>query len=163
MSPTSDKELNKAALVIAKLLIRTREGKIRWTGPFTGFLTSTLGGSEPESYTTKLEGGIEAVLICDDKQLCFELTDKPAESTLSGTQPNHIGIAGTFGLASVNAQNKILSISLPHSYEREERTSPESIVYRDLDELVALARNPKSVSDDLQLKQVMSYLDRLAG
>jgi hypothetical protein len=52
---------------------------------------------------------------------------------------------------------------LPHSHGQEERFSPESLVYRDLDELVALARNPESVSKDLQLKQVMSYLDRLAG
>jgi hypothetical protein len=31
-----------------------------------------------------------------------------------------------------------------------------------MEELIFLAENPKSVSDDLRYKQVMSYLDKLA-
>jgi hypothetical protein len=157
MSPTADKELNKAALVIAKLLIRTREGKIQWTA--AGGLLAGRVRAEPQRYTTKLDDGIEAVLVSDSKQLRFELSDASLKSTSAGADPYLDAVTSLLG----QDPSKILSISLPHSYGVDERLSPESIIYGDLDELVTLARNPKSVSDDLRLKKAMTYLDRLAG
>lgn len=66
------------------------------------------------------------------------------------------------GLAGFPDPNEILSVSLSHNDGKQERFTPESIVYRDLEELIQLAKNPKSVSDDVRYKQVMSYLDKLA-
>lgn len=168
MSPTTDKELNKAALVIAKLLIRTREGKLQWTatgGTSPGGFVADILGAEPQRYTTKLDDGIEAVLISDSKRLCFELSDASLKSTSGGTYPPQHGLASALGFVGPGIQDPstILSISLPHSYGVDEQLSPESIVYADLDELITLARSPKSVSDDLRIKKAMTYLDRLAG
>jgi hypothetical protein len=173
MSQKNDIELKKAALVIAKLLMRTREGKILWKNDnlvraaVAGPLKSSnepppLGGLSEFSpawrpsapfvflYTATLEDEIEAVLSRDDQKIGFRLSGPPAVKIPSG------------GLYQAHKNKEILSLSLSHSFGKEERFSPESIVYRDLEELIHLAENPKSVSDDLRLKQVMSYLEKLA-
>lgn len=157
--------LKKAALVIAKLLIRTREGKIQWKND--NLSRQAFGGAANGSsqqgfeylYTAKLEDNITAVLSRDNKQLGFKLSGPPAVNvpTKSVLDNRAVGLVrGGYD------PNEILYISLNHSFGKEERATPESIVYRDIEELIQLAENPKSVSDDLRYKQVMSYLDKLA-
>lgn len=147
MSPKlSDSKLNHAALVIAKLLLlRTREGKVQWEHAPT--LMSTL--SSAERYGSKLEDDVEATISRDGKKFTFTLSGPPAVKI-----PNS-ELRSLFG----SSPNEILSISLECA-EEEQRT-PEGIVYRDLQRLFELASNPKAVSDDLRIKQVMSYLDKL--
>ena len=155
MSRTNDTELKKAALVIAKLLLRTREGRIQWRHDSTN-LASTLGVSR---YGARLEDNIEVILIRDDEELGFVLTGSPMEGMVP--QPSLTWDQARRALFS--DPNKILSVSLSHSYGSGDELSPEGIVYRDLEELVQLAENPKSASDDLRYQQVMSYLDRLSA
>lgn len=164
MPQTDDAELKKAALVIAKLLLRTREGKISWKDenlPRQVFQGLAHGSPHQEFeylYTAELEDNIKAVLSRDDKQLGFRLSGPPAANVPSFPLDGIVAV-GPHGLPD---PNEILSISLSHTYGKQERFTPESIVYRDLEELIQLAKNPKSVSDDLRYKQVMSYLDKLA-
>lgn len=148
----SDAELNKAALLIAKLLIRTREGRIQWkneNGPLSQALTSC------SSYKAELDDGLEAHLSRDDKELGFKLWGPPAVDL-----PTFSHLAGMLGGPNTN---EIISISLNHSYGKTSLESPETIVYRDLAELIFLAENPKSVSDDLRYQQALTYLDKLSA
>jgi hypothetical protein len=144
-----DGKLNKAALVIAKLLLRTREGKIQWENASA----STIS----ESYSAKLEEGIEATITRHDfghgSEFDFRL-DGPPVVKIPGV--DSADLLGT-------KASEIISISLSGKFGNEQRRTPETIVYKDLQELFQLASNPKSVSDDLRLKQVMSYLDRLVS
>jgi hypothetical protein len=48
-------------------------------------------------------------------------------------------------------------------YGKSGLESPESIVYRDLAELILLAENPKSISDDLRFRQALTFLDKLSA
>lgn len=165
MTQTNDAKLKKAALVIAKLLLRTREGRISWKDDNLPrqFIHGLANGSSHQEfeylYTAKLEDNINAVLSRDDKQLGFKLSGPPAVNVPSDPLA---GMAAAVGLDGSPDPNEILSISLSHTYGKQERFTPESIVYRDLEELIQLAKSPKSVSDDLRYKQVMSYLDKLA-
>ena len=147
----SDAELNKAALLIAKLLIRTREGKILWKvdGDLTGQLLTS--GSR---YKAELDEGIEARLSRDDKSLGFKLWGPPV-----------VEIPQNFwaGLLVGRDNNEVMSILLDHSHGKTGLISPESVVYRDLEELIFLAENPKSVSDDLRYQQALTYLDKLSA
>jgi hypothetical protein len=152
MSQTNDIELKKAALVIAKLLLRTREGKLQWENE-TNLLTQNLLSS-CSSYKAKLDEGIEAHLSRDDKGLRFKLCGPPAVDL-----PTYSYLAPMLGGRD---NNEIISVSLDHLDGKTGLITPESIVYRDMEELIFLAENPKSVSDDLRYKQVMSYLDKLA-
>jgi hypothetical protein len=154
MSPTSDKELNKAALLIAKLLIRTREGKIQWYDSNPLNLKESLLGSSG-LYKAKLDEGIEANLNRDDNELGFKLCGPPAVAL-----PAFSNLAGMLGGRNAN---EIVSVSLNHSYGRPGLESPESIVYRDLAELIFLAGNPKSISDDLRYRQALTFLDKLSA
>lgn len=142
---TSDSELNKAALVIAKLLILTRDGKIIWHAA-----SSLPVGTVVHAYITPLEDKVEAVITRTEEALKFELVGRPFVDEYSNVH--------NFG-----NEKPILSIALAHSHGQQGRVSPESIVYADLEELFALAKDPKSVSSDVQIRQVMDYLDRLAG
>jgi hypothetical protein len=163
VSQINDIELKKTALVIAKLLIRTREGKIQWSNDNIARLAVSDFSIGPSGaklrqpfvylYTAELEDGIEASLSRDDKELGFKLTGPPAIDLPSTP------LAAMLGLRD---SREIISISLNHSFGKGERSSPENLIYRDLDELVRLAENPKSVSDDIRLKQVLNYLDKLA-
>jgi hypothetical protein len=156
MTPkVSDEQLNKAALLIAKLLIRTREGKIQWRADST-IVKAELGVSR---YAAKLEDDIEAILIRDDEQLGFVLTG----SQMGGIVPPPSQTWEEARRALFRDPNKILSISLNHSYSGGDDLSPEGIVYRDLEELVQLAENPKFLSDDLRYQQALTYLDKLSA
>lgn len=147
MSQTQDDgKLNKAALVIAKLLLRTREGKIQWEN---ASVRSTISAS----YSAKLEEGIEAKITRHDYGFDFRL-DGPPVVKIPGVDSAEL--LGT-------KASEIISISISDRSGNEQRRTPETIVYKDLQELFQLASNPKSVSDDLRLKQVMSYLDRLVS
>jgi hypothetical protein len=143
----SDAELNKAALLIAKLLIRTREGKLQWTNG-----TRMAPGS---FYKAGLDEGIEAQLSRDDKELGFKLWGAPAVELSPFSH-----VAETLGGRSTN---EIVSIKLNHSFGKTGLESPETIVYRDLAELIYLADNPKSISDDLRYRQALTYLDKLSA
>ncbi|MGB6719978.1 MAG: hypothetical protein WBE72_04225 [Terracidiphilus sp.] len=156
MTPkVSDEQLNKAALLIAKLLVRTREGKIQWRRDST-IVKAVLGVSR---YATKLEDDIEAILIRDDEQLGFVLTGSPMEGIVP--PPSQTWEDALKALFS--DPNKILSISLNRSYGSGDDLNPENIIYRDLEELVQLAENPKSLSDDLRYQQALTYLDKLSA
>ncbi len=164
MTQTNDIELKKAALVIAKLLLRTREGRISWKDDNLPrqALHNYVKGSSPQEfeylYSAELEDNIKAVLSRDEKQLGFKLSGPPVANV--STEP--LAEILRVGLAGFPDPNEILSVSLSHNDGKQERFTPESIVYRDLEELIQLAKNPKSVSDDVRYKQVMSYLDKLA-
>jgi hypothetical protein len=143
----SDAELNKAALLIAKLLIRTREGKLQWK--------NEIRMAPGSLYKAGLDEGLEAHLSRDDKALEFKLCGPPAVEL-----PAFSPLAGVFGGRNTN---EVIAISLSHSYGKTGLDSPETIVYRDLDELIFLAENPKSVSDDLRYIQALEYLDKLSA
>jgi hypothetical protein len=148
----SDAELNKAALLIAKLLIRTREGKIQWervSDSVSNFLSS------PGSFKARLDDGLEAHLVCDDKEVAFKLCGPPAVDL-----PSQSPVSAMLG---IRENNEIISISLSDSYRKTDMETPESIVYRDLAELIFLAGNPKSVSDDLRYQQALTFLDKLSA
>ncbi len=152
----SDAELNKAALLIAKLLIRTREGKLQWENESN--LLSQIGQTlltAPSLYKAKLDEGIEAHLSRDGKELGFKLCGPPAVDL-----PPYSALATMLGGRD---SREILSVSLAHSYGKTGLESPETIVYRDLAELIFLAENPKSVSDDLRYLQALEYLDKLSA
>ena len=68
----SDAELNKAALLIAKLLIRTREGKLQWNNE------SEQNAPAGSLYKAGLDEGLEAHLSRDDKEIGFKLWGPPA-------------------------------------------------------------------------------------
>ena len=147
----SDAELNKAALLIAKLLLRTREGKIQWkfeNDPLARALASS------RFYKADLGEGLEAHLSSDDKALQFKLWGPPA------TELPQEFFAGIF---SGRDNNDVISILLDHSHGKTGLISPESVVYRDLAELIFLAENPKSVSDDLRYQQALTHLDKLSA
>ncbi|HUD55442.1 MAG TPA: hypothetical protein VMR02_09460 [Terracidiphilus sp.] len=141
-----DSKLNRAALVIAKLLLLTREGKIEWANSGT-LLTG-------DRYSAKLDGDIEAIVARNENSFGFSLSGPPAVKIPS---------AGLLDLIGSTRTNEILSISLHDAAGGGLVRTPESVVFRDLRELYRLASNPKSVSDDLRLKQVLSYLDKLGG
>jgi hypothetical protein len=148
----SDAELNKAALLIAKMLIRTREGKIQWKNE-NDVLSQML--SSPSSYKAELDDGLEAHLNRDDKIIGFKLCGPPAVDL-----PTFSNLAAMLGGRN---PNEIISVTLNHSYGKAGIESPESIVYRDLAELIFLAENPKSISDDLRFRQALSFLDKLSA
>jgi hypothetical protein len=157
----SDTQLNKAALVIAKLLLRTREGKILWRKTEAqDFWQAFDDGLSPSTrYSADLEEGVRADLSSNEKALGFQLSGPPVRGVVPSPISRSEDVLGTHE----SERNRILVLFLEHSYDKKERTSPESIVYRDLADLFQLAEDPKSVSDDLRFRQVMSYLDRLAG
>ena len=135
--------LKKAALFIAKLLLRTREGKIQWR------IRESVPQPSTETFTARIENDIVATLVRDEKKLTFKLSDLGSVEQISGLQ-------------SFKSGNEILSIVLNYPNGKDEGSTPEGIVYRDLEELLQLAKSPKPVSDDLRFKQAMSYLDKLA-
>ncbi len=148
----SDAELNKAALLIAKLLIRTREGKLQWKNE------SDVLSKAPtfcSSYKAELDDGLEAHLNRNDKELGFKLCGPPAVEL-----PPYSALAAMLGGRD---SHEIISVSLEHSYGKTGFESPETIVYRDLAELIFLAENPKSVSDDLRYLQALKFLDQLSA
>jgi hypothetical protein len=148
----SDAELNKAALLIAKLLIRTREGRIQWKNENDLLSQALTSGS---SYKAELDEGLEAHLSRDDKELGFKLWGPPAMNL-----PSFFSLAGMLGGRNTN---EIISVALHHLYGKSGLESPESIVYRDLAELILLAENPKSISDDLRFRQALTFLDKLSA
>jgi hypothetical protein len=148
----SDAELNKAALLIAKLLIRTREGKIQWKNEGDVLSQALTSWS---SYKAELDDGLEAHLSRDDKALGFKLWAPPALDL-----PAFSSLAAMLGGRN---SNEVISIGLNHSYGKSELDSPETIVYRDLAELIFLAENPKSISDDLRFRQALTFLDKLSA
>jgi len=74
--------------------------------------------------------------------------------------PSYTSLAEMLGGRNTN---EIISVSLHHSYGKSSLESPETIVYRDLAELIFLAENPKSISDDLRYQQALTYLDKLSA
>jgi hypothetical protein len=147
----SDAELNKAALLIAKLLIRTRQGKIPWKSE-----KDLLSQAQPSgtSYKAELDDGLEAHLNRDDRAIGFKLWGPPMMDL-----PAYSHLASIVGGRNTH---EVISITLSHAYGTSELENPESIVYRDLDELIFLAENPKSVSDDLRYQQALTFLDKIA-
>lgn len=159
MNQTSDIELKKAALLIVKLLLRSREGKIVWKNNYAEkMLAASLGDvSNTNQYTADLDDGIQAILTKDSRQLGFELTAPLANKALEqASSPSYL-VSMLIG----ENPNKVLKISLPHSEGNTADATPESTIYRDLQELIELAENPKAVSNDLRYNQAMSFLDNL--
>ena len=164
MSQTSDLELKRAALLIVKMILRTREGKIVWKNNnaergAAAYLGSSGQGDFVERFTADLEDGIQAVLIRDSRKLVFALTAPPTNESSAQSS----SLTGVTSLAAGEEAHGILKVSLHHDIGRAFDPTPESVVYRDLLELVQLAANPKSVSDDRRYKQAMSYLDKLTA
>lgn len=144
MTKENDVELKKAALFIAKLLLRTREGRIQWRA------TEPSLQMNMESFTARIEGDIIATLTKGFDQLSFRLSGLESVERVEG------------GLQSFKRGNEILNIAIRHSKGKENQFTPESIVYRDLEELIQLAAKPEDSAGDPRFKQAMSYLDKLA-
>jgi hypothetical protein len=142
----SDAELNKAAVLIVKLLLRTREGRIQWSR-----CAPALRGGE--TFIAGLEDQMSAYLSRNDKQYDFALinTKFPSSEELD-----------RFDLHKFMAEKTIISIELAHSWDSDEDVTPESIVYSNLKRLFQLAENPKSVSADRLYQQAMALLDKIA-
>ena len=138
----SDAELNKAALLIAKLLVRTREGKIQWEHSAERELPQTFfSGSSCRYFKAPLESDLEAIVGEDEEQLGFEL----------------------IGVSPQGEKQTVVQLLLPHTSGKGTEISPEGIVYSDIREIINLAENPKMIYDDLQYKQAMSFLDKLTA
>ncbi len=142
----SDTELNKAAVLIVKLLLRTREGRIQWS-PCAPAL---FGG---KTYIAGLEDQMSAYLSRNNQEYDFVLMDTriPSSEDLEETD-----------LHKFISERKIISVALAHSWDSEEDVTPESIVYSNLKQLFQLAQNPKSVSEDRLYQQALTYLDKIA-
>jgi hypothetical protein len=142
----SDAELNKAAVLIVKLLLRTREGRIQWS-PCAPAL---FGG---KTFITGLEDQMSAYLSRSDQEYVFVLMGAkiPSPENLEGIDLNQF-----------IAERTIIRITLAHSWDSDEDVTPESIVYSNLKQLFQLAENPKSVSEDRLYRQAMTYLDKIA-
>jgi hypothetical protein len=143
----SDAELNKAAVLIVKLLLRTREGRIQWS-PCAPAL---FGG---KTVRAGLEDQMSAYLSRNDREYDFVLMD--------ATIPSSEDLVG-IDLDKFISERTIIRVDLAHSWDSIEDVTPESIVYSNLKQLFQLAEDPKSVSDDILYKQAMSYLDRLTA
>lgn len=142
----SDAELNKAAVLIVKLLLRTREGRIRWS-PCAPAL------HEGKTFIAGLEGQISAYLTRNDEVFDFALMDTkiPSSEDLAGID-----------LKKYISERTIVHVALSHSWDSEEGVTPENIVYSNLKQLFHLAENPKSVSEDRLYLQAITYLDKIA-
>ncbi len=140
----SDAELNKAALLIAKLLVRTREGKVHWEHSLEREIPQNFFAADLTScrfFKAPLESGLEAVVGEDSELLGFELV----------------------GVSPQGERQVVVQVLLPHIHGKGEQVSPEAVVYGDIKDILSLAEHPKMISDDLQFKQAMSYLDRLTA
>jgi hypothetical protein len=142
----SDAELNKAAVLIVKLLIRTREGRIQWSPCAPALFKG-------KTFIAGLEDQMSAYLSRNDKQYDFALinTKFPSSEELD-----------RFDLIKFMAEKTVISVALDHSWDSDEEVTPESIVYSNLKQLFQLAESPKSVSEDRLYQQAMDYLDKLA-
>jgi hypothetical protein len=142
----SDAELNKAAVLIVKLLIRTREGRIQWS-PVAPAL---FGG---KTFIAGLEDKMSAYLCRSEREYLFALISPkiPPSEDLEGID-----------LDKFIAERTIIRVALTHFWDSDEDVTPESIVYSDLKQLFQLAENPRSVSEDRLYQLAMSYLDRIA-
>ncbi|MGH9600683.1 MAG: hypothetical protein ACRD27_12525 [Terracidiphilus sp.] len=142
----SDAELNKAAVLIVKLLLRTREGRIRWSP-----CDPALPGGK--TFIARMEDQMSAYLSKNDKVFNFALanTKLPSSEEIVGID-----------LGRYMSERTIISVALAHSWDSEEDVTPESIVYSNLKQLFQLAENPKSVSEDRLYQQAMTYLDKIA-
>ncbi len=139
----SDAELNKAALLIAKLLLRTREGRVQWKHFSEREMFQNFFGTDSTPcryFKAPLESDLEAIVGEDTEQVGFEL----------------------LGVSPSGEKQLAVQVLLPHSFGKSEQISPESIVYRDIKELLNLAENPKTVSDDRRYLQALTYLDKIA-
>lgn len=140
----SDAELNKAALLIAKLLLRTREGKVHWEHSLEREMPQNFFANDATScryFKAPLESDLEAIVGEDSIRLGFQL----------------------IGFSSQGEKQVVVQVLLPHAHGEGEQVSPEAIVYGDIKEILWLAEHPKMISDDLQYKQAMSYLDKLTA
>lgn len=159
MNKADNGELKKAAILIAKLLLRTREGRIRWEVRNTPSLAPGIV-RKASICSAGLEDGMEAIITEDERELGFVLSGVPFNSFFPAPPEIEAAIPPELVL---NSHKAILSIALKHSYGDDETLSPESMVYRNLFELIQLAKNPKSVLDDSRYKQALSYLDKLTA
>jgi hypothetical protein len=143
----SNAELNKAAVLIVKLLLRTREGRIQWSR----CVPALCGG---ETFIASLEDQMSAYLSRDEKQYDFALinTKFPSSEELD-----------RFDLIKFMAEKTVISVTLAHSWDSDEDVTPESIVYSNLKQIFQLAENPSSASDDLFYQQALTYLDKLSA
>jgi hypothetical protein len=142
----SDAELNKAAVLIVKLLLRTREGRIQWSS-----CAPALSGGR--TYRAGLEDQMSAYLSRSDEEFDFVLMD----TTLLSTEERD-----GFDRKNFISERTIIRIGLAHSWRSVDDVTPESIVYANLEQLFQLAENPESASDDRLYKQALTYLDKIA-
>jgi hypothetical protein len=142
----SDAELNKAAVLVVKLLLRTREGRIQWS-PCDPALS---GGT---TFIARLEDQMSAYLSKNDKELDFILMNTSFPSSKE---------RDAFDVGKFIANKTIVRVGLAHSWGSAEDVTPESIVYSNLEQLFELAENPKSAADDRLYKQALTYLDKIA-
>jgi hypothetical protein len=142
----SDAELNKAAVLIVKLLLRTREGRIHWS-PCAPAL------SRGTTFIAGLEDQMSAYLSKNNQEYDFVLMDSriPSSEDLEETD-----------LDKFFSERRIIRVALAHSWDSEEDVTPESIVYSNLKQLFQLAQNPKTASEDLLYQQALTYLDKIA-
>jgi len=143
MNRKNDFDFKRAALLIAKLLLRTREGKIQWRADHSP-------EKSIESFSARMEGDLNATITRNSKQLSFRLSELASVERIEA------------GLQAFKQGNEIDIVAIDHSKGKADEFTLEAIVYRDLEELIQLASDPRSASEDIRFKQAMSYLDKLA-
>jgi hypothetical protein len=142
----SDAELNKAAVLIVKLLLRTREGRIQWSP-----CAPALPGGQ--TFIAGLEDQMSAYLSRNDKEYGFALinTKLPSSEDLDGID-----------LGRFISERTIISVTLAHSWDSDEDVTPESIVYSNLKQIFQLAESPRSAPEDRLYQQAITYLNKIA-
>ncbi len=132
-------DLTESAVLIAKLVALTREGKIEW---FQHSLSLIQFGSDVTTrYQTPLDGELNALIWLSSKSAgfrLFEMTGEAAESRMA------------------RSERDLLAISLDH-----EDGSSRGEIYINLMSLLELARRS---ADKIEPKvdRIKQYLDKLA-
>ena len=142
----SDTELNRAAVLIVKLLLRTREGRIQWSS----CAPALVGG---KTFIAGLEDQMSAYVSRNDREYDFALIN----TKIPSSEELHLA-----DLHKYVSERTVIKIALAHSWDSEHDVTPESIVYSDLKRLFQVAESPKSASDDRLYKQALTYLDKIA-
>lgn len=150
-------EISEAAKLAAKLIDRTREGKLSWEAARRS--TETL--SPPASFTTTLEGSLRATVSSGDEggvvyeqqeKLSFSLVEfDPSEGTFAAS------IIGTSEPDKV-----VLSVSVERDPSFGYDTAEEKYLARLLTDLHGLARR-SALKVAGSVEKALSYLDKIAG
>ena len=125
--------ISEASSLVAKLLVRTEEGKIGWS-------ESEFYPADTESFEVDLEGAVKVRISSDRSALTLDVVIKKDQGP----------------------DRRILEVSLQHDPHYGYDLPGEEALYKQLFELNDLARR-SAFNVDQNLASTMDYLERLAG